>query len=262
MIVGVDGKDDRGHPRGGRLGADQGPARHRGRAANPAGRWRQAARRDGRARRGAGAGRGRRRSCEIDTPSGPRKVAYVIFATFSRGRARRAARRDRAPVPRGRRGLLLDLRGNGGGLLNEAVLSAGTFVEDGVVVSTSARASGRQGLPGRRARRSTRSRPWSSSTATPPPPPRSWRRPFRTTAWRRWSEPGPTARTRSRRSSPSAAGGALDLTIGEYVTSEGESLAGKGVQPDVARLGRSRDAGRRGPRGGPPTSSVALLEAN
>ena len=39
---------------------------------------------------------------------------------------------------------MLDLRGNGGGLLNEAVLSAGTFVEDGVVVSTSARASGDQ----------------------------------------------------------------------------------------------------------------------
>jgi len=29
------------------------------------------------------------------------------------------------------------------------------------------------------------------------------------------------------------AGGALDLTIGEYVTSEGESLAGGGVKPDI-----------------------------
>jgi C-terminal processing protease CtpA/Prc len=28
-------------------------------------------------------------------------------------------------------------------------------------------------------------------------------------------------------------GGAIDLTVGEYVTSEGRSLAGKGVRPDV-----------------------------
>jgi carboxyl-terminal processing protease len=29
------------------------------------------------------------------------------------------------------------------------------------------------------------------------------------------------------------AGGALDLTIGEYLTSEGVSLADKGIRPDV-----------------------------
>ncbi len=29
-------------------------------------------------------------------------------------------------------------------------------------------------------------------------------------------------------------GGALDLTVGEYLTSEGRSLAGKGIQPEVA----------------------------
>ena len=37
-------------------------------------------------------------------------------------------------------------------------------------------------------------------------------------------------------------GGALDLTVGEYLTSEGVSLAGKGIKPDVE---------------GPPTSRTA-----
>ena len=32
-------------------------------------------------------------------------------------------------------------------------------------------------------------------------------------------------------------GGALDLTVGEYLTSDGRSLAGKGIEPDV-RAGR------------------------
>jgi len=30
-----------------------------------------------------------------------------------------------------------------------------------------------------------------------------------------------------------AAGGALDLTVGEYLTADGTSLAGKGISPDV-----------------------------
>ena len=37
---------------------------------------------------------------------------------------------------------MLDLRGNGGGLLNEAVLSTSVFVEDGTVVSTESRTQG------------------------------------------------------------------------------------------------------------------------
>jgi carboxyl-terminal processing protease len=168
----------------------------------------------------------------VETPDGERKVAYVRFATFSEG----AHGELRATIERlyrqGAEGLVLDLRGNGGGLLNEAVLSAGTFVEDGVVVSTSARASGDQDFE-------------AQGTAL---------------------EPRPTVVLINRDTASAAeilaaalqdyglatlvgtrtygkntvqeilrlpAGGALDLTIGEYVTSEGESLAGRGVQPDV-----------------------------
>ena len=39
---------------------------------------------------------------------------------------------------------MLDLRGNGGGLLEEAVLNSSLFVEDGVIVSTEGRTSPEQ----------------------------------------------------------------------------------------------------------------------
>jgi carboxyl-terminal processing protease len=185
----------------------------------------------------------------VPTPDGPKKVAYVRFATFSEG----AHGELRATIERlyreGAEGLVLDLRGNGGGLLNEAVLSAGTFVEDGVVVSTSARASGDQDFE-------------AAGEAL---------------------EPRPTVVLINRDTASAAeilaaalqdyglatlvgtrtygkntvqeilrlpAGGALDLTIGEYVTSDGESLAGNGVQPDVEAKDDPATAGDEGREAG------------
>ncbi len=46
-------------------------------------------------------------------------------------------------------------------------------------------------------------------------------------------------------------GGALDLTVGEYLTSEDVSLAGKGIKPDDPRPRRAAD----------PTPDEALDEA-
>ena len=72
-----------------------------------------------------------------------RKVAYVRFSTFSvgaHGELRDAIDRLWA---HGAKGLVLDLRGNGGGLLNEAVLSASVFLPKGErVVETSSRTQG------------------------------------------------------------------------------------------------------------------------
>lgn len=67
------------------------------------------------------------------------KIAHVRLATFSHG-AHGAVRKELEPLlKKGAKGIVLDLRGNGGGLLTEAVLVSSLFVEDGLIVSTKGR---------------------------------------------------------------------------------------------------------------------------
>ena len=67
------------------------------------------------------------------------KIAHVRLAAFSEG-AHAAVRKELEPlIDKGAKGIVLDLRGNGGGLLTEAVLVSSLFVEDGLVVSTKGR---------------------------------------------------------------------------------------------------------------------------
>ena len=69
-----------------------------------------------------------------------RQVAVVKLLSFSSG-AHGLLRRELEPlIERGADALVLDLRGNGGGLLTEAVLVASVFVEDGEIVSVRGRA--------------------------------------------------------------------------------------------------------------------------
>ena len=126
---------------------------------------------------------------------------------------------------------MLDLRHNGGGLLNEAVTVASVFLQDGRVVSTKGRARPEQRLQ-RRGRRDlvARSRSSCSSTRAPPRPRRSSPARCRTASARRSSARAPTARASSRRSSRCANGGALDITVGEYFTPTGRNLGGGGVR--------------------------------
>ena len=68
-----------------------------------------------------------------------RKLGYVELATFTEGShdlLRQAVEKARR---RGAEGIVLDLRGNGGGLLNEAVKAASVFIPEGPVVSTDGR---------------------------------------------------------------------------------------------------------------------------
>ena len=80
------------------------------------------------ARSRADASPGHRSRCrsssgKLETVDG-RKLGYVRLATFSEGVHARCARRCEKVREEGAEGLVLDLRGNGGGLLEEAVLSA------------------------------------------------------------------------------------------------------------------------------------------
>jgi carboxyl-terminal processing protease len=74
---------------------------------------------------------------------GGRTLGYVRLISFSEG-AHAALREGVEKVERkGAEGIVLDLRGNGGGLLEEAVLSASVFLpKDEVVVTTDSRTQG------------------------------------------------------------------------------------------------------------------------
>lgn len=161
-----------------------------------------------------------------------KKIAYVVFSTFSEGAHGELRDEIERLYRRGAEGLILDLRGNGGGLLNEAVLSASIFLESGNVVSTQSRTEGDRDYP-------------AIGDAI---------------------EPKPTVVLVNRDTASAAeilaaaleendlativgtrtygkgtfqevmdlpAGGALDLTIGQYLTADGTSILGVGVKPDV-----------------------------
>jgi carboxyl-terminal processing protease len=161
-----------------------------------------------------------------------RKIAYVRFATFSEGAHGELRDEIERLYRQGAQALVLDLRGNGGGLLNEAVLSASTFLEDGVIVSTSSRTSGDQDYDA------------VGGALDPKPMVVLINRDTASAAEILSSalqDYGLATLVGTRTYGKNTvqevlhlpAGGALDLTIGEYVTSDGESLAGRGVQPDV-----------------------------
>ena len=75
---------------------------------------------------------------ELETQAGV-KLANVSLASFSSGVHGTLREEVDSLVERGAEGILLDLRGNGGGLLREAVLVSSIFVEDGTIVSTKGR---------------------------------------------------------------------------------------------------------------------------
>jgi len=175
-----------------------------------------------------------------------RKLGYVHLAAFSDGAdvaLRRAVRRLQA---KGAEGLALDLRENGGGLLDEAVLTASVFLPEGeVVVSTESRTQGHavfrtkgDNLPALPIvvliDRNTASAAEILAAALAD------------------DAGAKTVGTRSygkgvfQQEIGLSNGGALKLTVGEYFTPKGENLAGKGIQPDVEARdlpGTARDEG-------------------
>ncbi len=160
------------------------------------------------------------------------KIGYVHLSTFSRGAHAELRAAIEKLRKRGAEGLVFDLRGNGGGLLDEAVLVTSIFQEDGPVVT----------IEGRDRDRKTFQAAGDALDGL-----------------------GPVAvlvdgDTASASEITSAAlqendlakiigtttfgkgvfqevieldgGGALDITVGEYLTADGSSILGTGVSPD------------------------------
>ncbi|HEX2233186.1 MAG TPA: S41 family peptidase [Thermoleophilaceae bacterium] len=71
---------------------------------------------------------------------GGRRIAVIELLSFSSGAHGLLRRELDRLLGRGAQGVVLDVRGNGGGLLTEAVLVASQFIEDGEIVSVRGRA--------------------------------------------------------------------------------------------------------------------------
>jgi carboxyl-terminal processing protease len=72
-----------------------------------------------------------------------RRYGVVVFTSFTEGSGAQVRAAVERVIGHGADGILLDLRGNGGGLLNEAVDVASIFIPDGTIVSTDGRARAR-----------------------------------------------------------------------------------------------------------------------
>lgn len=68
----------------------------------------------------------------------------VVFASFTERSATQVRLAVERMLKRGAEGIVLDMRGNGGGLLTEAVDTASIFLADGTIVSTAGRSRPRQ----------------------------------------------------------------------------------------------------------------------
>jgi carboxyl-terminal processing protease len=171
-------------------------------------------------------------STRIEKTNG-RQLGYVRFAIFDEGshgvlrHAVRKAERD------GAEGIVLDLRGNGGGLLDEAVLNASVFLpEDEVVVTTRSRTQGRSvyktvggNLPARPLvvliDRNTASAAEILTAA------------LADDAGVKAIGERSYGKGVFQQEIGLSNGGALKLTVGEYFTPDGVNLAGRGIHPDV-----------------------------
>ena len=162
-----------------------------------------------------------------------RKLGYVGLADFSEAAHAKLRKAVQSVRDRGAEGIVLDLRGNGGGLLREAILTSSIFVpEDTVVVRTDSRTQGEanyRATGGNLPQEPTVvliNRDTASAAEI-------------LTAAVADDAGGTVVGTRSfgkglvQQVIDLSNGGALDLTIGEYFTGDGESLAGKGIKPDV-----------------------------
>ena len=162
-----------------------------------------------------------------------RGVAWVRLASFTSGAHGAVEEAVRDLLDKGAEGVVLDLRDNGGGLLNEAVLVSSIFIPDGKIVTTKGRS------------RPTRVYEASGGAISSKVPVVVLVNGNSASA----SEIVTGAlqdRDRAKvvgeqtfgkgvfqEIEPLSNGGALDITVGEYFLPSGRNLGGEGVEPDV-----------------------------
>ncbi len=164
--------------------------------------------------------------------AGGRKFGVLRLTSFTSGAHGELVREIDRQERRGAVGFVLDMRGNGGGLLDEAVLVSSAFVPDGTIVTTDGR---------KRAKRVFEA---TGDVAT--------RKPVVVLVDRGTASASEivTGALHERLDSPVVGrrtfgkgvfgqifdlsnGGALDLVVGNYYTPDGRNLNGKGIRPDI-----------------------------
>ena len=159
-----------------------------------------------------------------------RRYGLVVFASFTEGSAAQLRAEIDRLLRRGADGILLDMRGNGGGLLNEAVDVASIFIPDGTIVSTDGRSRARHvytatgGAIARSVPVVVLVDRGSASAAEIVAGALQDRDRARVVGTRTYGK-GVFQEIRELSN-----GGALDLTVGQYFLPSGRNLGGKGVK--------------------------------
>lgn len=162
-----------------------------------------------------------------------RKLGYVQLTTFSQGAGLALRRAVERVIEKGAEGIVLDLRDNGGGLLEEAIYTSSVFLDEGdVVVETNSRSEG-----------DTTYEAIGGNLETPPVVVLVNRNTASAAeilaAALQTDMETPVVGTRTfgkglfQQVIDLSNGGSLDLSVGEFLTADGVSLAGKGLKPDV-----------------------------
>jgi carboxyl-terminal processing protease len=181
------------------------------------------------------------RRARVDVPvvesemrrAGGEKVAHVRLSSFTSGAHGELRQAIDGLLDKGAEAVVLDLRDNGGGLLNEAVMVSSIFIPDGKIVTTRGRSRPEQVYEATGGAIDTdipvvvlvNDRSASASEiVTGALQDRDRAKVVGTRTF------GKGVFQEIRRLSN---GGALDITVGEYFTPDGRNLGGKGIDPDV-----------------------------